>query len=503
MPPTGTNRSTNIVLVVIAATFVALSFALLVVPTSELARRVVPDDGLFYLVLARNAANGHWSSFDSFELTNGYHPLWFVVLAALAKAKAVSGSVAFFKAALVLCAALYGASAWLLHRIVRRAVDPAAAALAAACFTLLFVPTGWYLTEAALATFLAALFLLTATRNDVVLPRTQVLLGVLGGTAVLARLDAIFVVIPVLIAVSPSRLWSDRGLALGAFGALLVPYLSLNLLLHGHLTPISGALKSSFPYPTVTNLPLSPGRWLRILVPLALAGGSLGVLMTTRQRHRVPIRDTAMAASIGVLLFGGYELLFQKDAQAGLWSWHFAVPTYAGLFCASVAGATTVTSQRTIAIVSLAVVTMSGVLLERRLTAPSSADASLSNMYAAAAWVRTHVPPKTRIAATDPGIVAYFGERSTVNLDGLINNFDYQHALRNHGLATYLRERGIAFVCVKNRRVPQHYGRFDVYFAAQLFEGEGDTLRFSRSDEAFRTADGDVVIWRLATDRLD
>ena len=50
-------------------------------PIRELLIRVVPDDALFYLVIARNGAAGKLSSFDGLTLTNGYHPLWRLVLA--------------------------------------------------------------------------------------------------------------------------------------------------------------------------------------------------------------------------------------------------------------------------------------------------------------------------------------------------------------------------------------------------------------------------------------
>jgi len=37
------------------------------------------DDAYYYLGIARNLVDGHGSTFDQINLTNGYHPLWLLV----------------------------------------------------------------------------------------------------------------------------------------------------------------------------------------------------------------------------------------------------------------------------------------------------------------------------------------------------------------------------------------------------------------------------------------
>ncbi|MGZ4726103.1 MAG: hypothetical protein ACXWB2_00140, partial [Acidimicrobiales bacterium] len=38
------------------------------------------DDAFYYFGIARNVAHGHGSTFDGIDPTNGYHPLWMLVL---------------------------------------------------------------------------------------------------------------------------------------------------------------------------------------------------------------------------------------------------------------------------------------------------------------------------------------------------------------------------------------------------------------------------------------
>ena len=42
------------------------------------------DDLFYYFVIARNSADGLFSTFNTLMVTNGYHPLWMAVLAVLA-----------------------------------------------------------------------------------------------------------------------------------------------------------------------------------------------------------------------------------------------------------------------------------------------------------------------------------------------------------------------------------------------------------------------------------
>ena len=37
---------------------------------------LVEDDAFYYFKIARNAAHGHWFTFDTINKTNGFHPLW-------------------------------------------------------------------------------------------------------------------------------------------------------------------------------------------------------------------------------------------------------------------------------------------------------------------------------------------------------------------------------------------------------------------------------------------
>ena len=167
--------------------------------------RVVPDDGLFYLVLAKNGLSGAPSTFDGEALTNGYHPLWF--LASHLPATVFSGTGALVLSTLALGLLLLGAAVRVLSRTcpgpTESPGDPVVVALAVA----LLLPASWHLTEAFLAILVFAVFVFHLLRTDG-RPERDAVLGLLGGLTVLARLDSVFLVLPALALIWLRR-WNE------------------------------------------------------------------------------------------------------------------------------------------------------------------------------------------------------------------------------------------------------------------------------------------------------
>lgn len=53
------------------------------------------------------------------------------------------------------------------------------------------------------------------------------------------------------------------------------------------------------------------------------------------------------------------------------------------------------------------------------------------------------LPQDAVVAGTDVGALAFWTQRRVVNLDGVINNFEYQEYLRAGALRDYLRQQGV------------------------------------------------------------
>src|SRR5689334_9361993 len=88
------------------------------------------DDAYYYFKVAQNISEGHGSTFDGIDVTNGYHPLWMLIcvpIFALARFDLILPLRILFVAS----AALSVATAILLYRLVGRIFAPAVGAITA------------------------------------------------------------------------------------------------------------------------------------------------------------------------------------------------------------------------------------------------------------------------------------------------------------------------------------------------------------------------------------
>jgi hypothetical protein len=207
------------------------------------------DDFYYYLVVARNLAQGLGSTFDGTTLTNGYHPLYLLLLWGVSLvAKSLRG-VFWWLAVLDTLSAvsIFLAARALFARVLHRVWLENALAL--------IILTRCRITlceqmEVNLALPLALLFLLFLVRPpETISARRWAAIGTLASLLVLARLDAILLVgLCGGLALVLPRYRAGLTLAkitafVAGFMPLLAGYLMLNKLVFHRLMPISAAAK--------------------------------------------------------------------------------------------------------------------------------------------------------------------------------------------------------------------------------------------------------------------
>jgi hypothetical protein len=249
---------------------VLIGIALLAVPVHIKPDNFLVDDGYFYPQIARFIAQGKGSTFDGWIPTNGYHPLWMLVCVACTWVLHSQGAVMQMLLSIQDCLMLAAFAAILL--IAGKSGRRGAVLCLAPLVFLSMVLGIWRLLESdlALALQLAVLTmvlpLLPGVRSDgrSLLPQSgtsrNLVLGTALGLTLLARLDLAFFVATLLLfqvfwprdSALSSRLRDAASQAIVA-GVVLAPYLVWNLVRFHHLTPISGAIKSTFPHPQAVH----------------------------------------------------------------------------------------------------------------------------------------------------------------------------------------------------------------------------------------------------------
>jgi hypothetical protein len=112
-------------------------------------------------------------------------------------------------------------------------------------------------------------------------------------------------------------------------------------------------------------------------------------------------------------------------------------------------------------------------------------------------------------AMSDCGHFAFFSMRRVINLDGLVNNMDFQRTLAQHHLGRYLSENHVDFlvqhaVHSRNDVIEGRYNSLELRFPSWRFDGFGDTISVKERSEVYRSApfvDGPypsvLVVWSL------
>lgn len=444
------------------------------------------DDGYYYLQIARNLAGGEGSSFDGLSPTNGYHPLWLLILAPIMRL-APDGTTALTFANLLQAALAAGAAA-LVFRIARLALGRLAGVFA----TVLWIDLTYRLSLSGLEYAVHSVCLLLTILVYLVRhggrqaanTADSVLLGLCCTLTVLARLDAVLLA-PLLALVVFSRGGLRR---LIAFAAPVVvacgAYAVVNLIYFGHLSPISAAVKRDWSETLLTADPIYASHgWLlakalnvaRPLFELFSAGDSralgLGVAggLIWLVATFVAARGSAGATSVHtfgffrprwIALWVTFSLL--QNLICGLFyhesmsyrPWYFVCQPWLGAVLAATAvewllrartgqkasfvfrrGVSIACSMLCLMVVAH---TVRGLIIWNSGREPTA-------FREAAAWAASNLPADATIGSWNAGTLGYWSERRVVNLDGLVNSWEFFERGRDD-LCSYWTETGITHV---------------------------------------------------------
>ncbi|WP_424183330.1 hypothetical protein ACOBQX_15055 [Actinokineospora sp. G85] len=452
----------------LTATFLACALAVVrvvlvsVVPYDR-AVGLFDDDAFYYFGVARRLAEGAGSTFNGIDPTNGYHPLWLLLLVpvfavahghlALVAVTCVSSVIA------IVCARF-------IDRVGVHTGRPVLVAVAAAPLLLLGA-TGpaFFFSGMETGLLLLAVCWLGATyvRTDgftapdfgAVRARSA---GALMGLVVLARLDAVFpmVLLGLLAALTwrrAGRRWVRLSVSLAVWPAVLLgAYVVVNLGVFGTPAPVSGQAKalggSGFNLEVVGQFATAPvlfGRdtWLGVLAVVAVV---VALVFPVSERLDAAARFGAVVLAGGVLTVGYYAL----TSSWQLWPWYFSAAPTALAFAlpAVVARFGTRVPVRVLAASAVALLVLAATVVNGVRVAGGGVQraAFIEAGPAVAARIDRLLPLGVPIAVGDrAGSLGYHLTRPLVHLEGLVNSAEYLDALRGGQVDSFLARRGVAF----------------------------------------------------------
>jgi hypothetical protein len=191
------------------------------------------DDAYYYFKVAQNISEGHGSTFDGINKTNGYHPLWMLICVPIF-ALARFDLILPLRLLLLVMSGLSVGTGIFLYRLIGRVFVPAIGAMAALFWVFsLDILTRFYKQglETGIAAFLIVLFVYKlfdferTWRTRPVAKKELILLGAIGALVIFSRLDLIFFVafagLWVVFRSSPIRYLMPLDIVSIAFSVLL------------------------------------------------------------------------------------------------------------------------------------------------------------------------------------------------------------------------------------------------------------------------------------------
>jgi hypothetical protein len=455
------------------------------------------DDGFYYFKIAANIADGKGSTFDGIHLTDGYHPLWAWMLVLVFRL--TDDPFLRVRLALTFALLLGMIAAYLLYLILQPRFGTTVASLAAGLYGTSRAIFSDQITGQEFALF-ALLLCLTVLVYDklMALPRRHlwhfaVLGGVIGLTT-LSRLDAILI-LPAAIFV----LWLDlrphlrywlvaSSVVTITCGLVIAPYFAWKIPATGRLMTVSGRIKTWWGQQSLPKL----FGVEHLKVGLKEAGITDAVESTLPVRtlfepflRRFPSKQRQaltllIAYTIWLIALFGLRTIFLVNHYGlrllivygglhyiayGFWLLGnyqgYQTPEFLLMTILTAVGLKAIYERfnpfvrRDIltqgAPVMVAVLVLySGALCVRYIryyTLPTAEHNSHTDLYWMARWMRSHLPPNTKVGAWNAGILGYFSDRCVVNLDGLVNSHEYfERYLKTNRVAQYLLRERINFL---------------------------------------------------------
>jgi hypothetical protein len=419
------------------------------------------DDFFYYVQIAQNLARHGISSFDGIHLTNGYHPLWMLVLVALLKF--TSGKAFFIAVQIVSLALIMVFYAGMLRVLRRFGVEPVIGRLAALTLSLHALLLFRLGMEVTLSLPLGIVTLGYILRPDFRWTAKQtVLYGLFACLTVLARLDSIilFALLLALQTLFTAVRWSERlkriGLYCIGFAPLLV-YLAVNQHIFGIPMPVSGAAKQMKPLFPPSNISLIGmvhpfDRMKAAFVFPALLLLVWGGFTLFRRRQSLPRKQVPLLLAMILFPIAHIGLLCLLSDWT-VWPWYYYPLVYSSLAAVVLWLQPRAANQKTqpsfVLRASLLLPALFYVLyisvyaVEKQPTSTALMDRDL------AAYMQQHPGMYAMGDGAGAGTTAYLSSQPILQLEGLTMDRAYLANIRNRRpLAAVLHDYGVDYYIV-------------------------------------------------------
>jgi len=453
-------------------------------PIEILIEKNLPDDAYYYFVLARNAIQLKTVSMDGVNVTNGFHPLWWIAIMPIFGGSS-AGSDIPVSLALTLASLLDLVSIWIIAQLAitltrRWYLGILAAWLYAANPIVILQITNGLETAIGILTLTLFLLLLNKWLTEAANYKFAIIVGISGGLMFLARSDSIFLFGMALLAAlwffgEREGFW--RVIVAGVTALMIVsPWFIWSRLVVGSWLQESGfavpyalrarvALEQGTTFPVIWKESLKQlsyrAIWLRgdfSVLPLFIGFG-LWAFADVGLIHRWRMSENRIEKAVLLPLIGsGVALVF---VHAGFrWyprPWYFVSSSIAFSLTFVLAAQRYLNKSRRIFLTSVVLTVyfvFSGYIFWQIGYYPWQGE-----MLAANKWLAENISTESNVASFNSGIFTYYNDFRVTNLDGVVNHQAFQ-AVQDRKILAYLRSSKVDFLIDNDRAIWGDYAHF-------------------------------------------
>lgn len=459
-------------------------------PIDVLIEKNLPDDSYYYFVIANNTIQSNSVSMDGINVTNGFHPLWLIVIMPIfGWSSALSDSQ--ITQALILSSVLDMVTIWIIGYLAafltrRESLGVLAAGLYAFNPIVILQVTNGLETAISMLTIAFFLLLMKAwlTRHPSWL--LTILVGVSGGLMFLARSDNVFLL--GLAYLAALVYWKDQRarwpsvIAAGCVSFILaLPWFLWSYFVVGSWMQESGV---AVPYAIQARVILNegPGMWTALkeslrqltFVPIWLRGDFTGlpfflgvvlwliVIIGLIRLWRKNSHSLEKAMLLPLLGSGLCLVLVHAGVRWYPRPWYF-IPSSIAFALAFPLVIKPVRSQGTRRLFLYAIgfgvyFAITGYTFWQIGYYPWQRE-----MLAASRWLGKNISTDSKVASFNSGIYTYYNVFPVINLDGVVNHHAFQ-AIQDSDVMGYLQRDGVEYLIDYDNAINNEY---------ELFMGDG------------------------------
>lgn len=432
--------------------FLIISFAFF--SSIEFLLNFADDDSFFYIKTAFNFSKGYGSTFDRVDMTNGYHPLWFLILSVYFFIINLISSFTpelFYRYTVILILLINGFTLYFIYLFfINSSYEKNRRQI------FLFIPL--FLTfvlirdfgmETHLLCLLISLYLYLKSDEALKGNNRPIVRGILLGLIFLTRIDYLFTVIPVLLISDyltslPQFRRKNFIVSMVCLFAFALTYFSSNYFFFREILPVTAKIKSTFPetqlFHNIGKL-LEPGAFTNQFAKTVYTGVIILLFLFFSYKKKFKkefcksdyfLFGTCCAAFIYLFL----NILINKHA---LKEWYVAFPAFVSSVMLIRMLALYPGMYRVFLFVF--VLLFSFMFYVTRIENPK-----WNSAYYYSKEIKNNTDEEDKIFMIDlSGITGFFSERRIINGDGLINSYEYQKYLSSNNLSEYFSDKGINY----------------------------------------------------------